>query len=274
MSKVTFQFSSLIVLFSMTMVCTSVFAVQIVGHRGASYDAPENTLASVQLAWKQDADAAEVDVYLTKDRKIVVIHDETTKRTGSIELKVNETEADILRRLDVGRYKDEKYTGEKIPFLKEIIETIPPGKELFIEIKCKQEILPYLKKLIESCGKTSQIVIIAFELDTITAAERMMPQIPTYWLKGTEKKEETDEYIAHSTDLIEVALAGRLDGLDVNYHGVTREFAEAVKAAGLELHVWTVNDLDVARRLVDFGVDGITTDRPGWLKRHLNQSGN
>mgnify|MGYP006294358499 CR=1 FL=1 len=273
MSQAT-RSSFVILLFCLAInICLSGFAVQIVGHRGASYTAPENTLASVNLAWKQDADAVEVDVYLTKDGKIVAIHDETTERTAGVDLKVAETDADTLRRLDVGRYKNEKYAREQIPLLEEVIETVPPGKRLFIEIKCGEEILPHLKKVIKSSGKSSQLTIIGFGLDTVAKAKQILPEIPTYWLKGTEKDEETDEYIPHDKNLIQIARDKNLDGLDVNYHGVTREFVDAVKAAGLEIHVWTVNDVEEAGRLAKLGVDSITTDRPGWMKKHLAETG-
>src|SRR3954471_10624430 len=86
-------------------------AVQIVGHRGASFDAPENTVASVKLAWEQKANAAEFDVYLTKDRKVVVIHDKDTKRTaaGGVNKVVAESTLAELRTLDVGKWKNEKF---------------------------------------------------------------------------------------------------------------------------------------------------------------------
>ena len=80
-------------------------SVEIIAHRGASYLAPENTLASVKLGWQKDADV-EVDVYLSKDNRIVVIHDSTTKRTsGGTDLKVSESDSQELRKLDVGSFK-------------------------------------------------------------------------------------------------------------------------------------------------------------------------
>ncbi|MFH1741470.1 MAG: glycerophosphodiester phosphodiesterase [bacterium] len=244
-------------------------SVEIVGHRGAAHDAPENTLVSVITAWNQGADAAEVDIYLTKDERIVVIHDETTKRTAGVDLKVSETTADVLRRLDVGSFKDKRFAGEKIPFLEEVLETIPPGRKLFIEIKCGSEVLPFLQKTLSASGKMSQIVIIGFGLETVAESKKLMPEIPTFWLKGADKDKETKEYIPHSKDLIRIVKEKNLDGLDVSYQGVDKRFVDAVKASGLELHIYTVDDLDEAKRLKRLGVDGITTDRPGWLLEHL-----
>ena len=116
--------------------------IKIIAHRGASHLAPENTLASVELAWRLGADAVEVDVRLTRDGRIVAIHDPTTDRTAGIHLEVAATHSSHLRRLDVGRYKHPRFAGERIPYLEEVLQTVPPGRQLFVEIKCGPQILP------------------------------------------------------------------------------------------------------------------------------------
>jgi glycerophosphoryl diester phosphodiesterase len=242
-------------------------SVEIIAHRGASYLAPENTLAAVTLGWRQGADV-EVDVHLSKDNRIVVIHDASTKRTAEIDLKVKETDSQELGELDVGRFKAQEFTGERIPFLAEVIETIPPGQKLYVEIKCGKEILPLLRELLVASGKMSRIVIIGFNLETMAASKALI-DVPTYWLKGTEKVKDTEEWIPHDPNLIQRAKDKGLDGLDVHSAGVTEEFARAVKASGLKLYVWTVDDPDEAIRLVKLGVDGITTNRPDWLREQL-----
>jgi len=241
--------------------------VEIIAHRGASYMAPENTLASVKLGWEKDADV-EVDVYLTKDNRIVVIHDKTTKRTAVTDVNVAESTSEELRKLDVGSFKAEEYAGEQIPFLADIVKTIPRGRKLYVEIKCGKEILPYLKKLLAESGKMSRIVIIAFDLETAVMSKELI-DVPTYWLKGTEKIKETEQWIPHDPQLVQTAKNKGLDGLDVHYAGVTKEFVDAVKASGQKLYVWTVDDPEEANRLIKLGVAGITTNRPGWLREQL-----
>jgi glycerophosphoryl diester phosphodiesterase len=245
--------------------CTK--SVEIIAHRGASYLAPENTMASVMLGWEKDTDV-EVDVYLTKDNKIVVIHDKTTKRTAVTDVNIAETTSDELRKLDVGSFKSEEYAGEQIPFLADIVETIPAGRKLYVEIKCGKEILPYLSELLADSGKMSQIVIIGFDLETVTMSKQLI-DVPTYWLKGTKKIEETEEWIPHDPQLVRTAENNGLDGLDVHYAGVNKKFVDAVKASGQKLYVWTVDDPEEAIRLVKLGVDGITTNRPEWLREQL-----
>ncbi len=245
--------------------CTK--SMEIIAHRGASYLAPENTMASVMLGWEKDADV-EVDVYLSADNRIVVIHDSTTKRTGGTELKVEETMSGELRTLDVGSFKAEEFAGEQIPFLADIIETIPPGRKLYVEIKCGKEILPFLHKLVAGSGKMPQIVIIGFDLDTVTMSRKLI-DVPTYWLKGTAKDKETEEWIPHDPQLIQVAADNGLDGMDVHYAGVTKQFADSARSAGQKLYVWTVDDPAEAARLAKLGIAGITTNRPGWLREQL-----
>jgi len=244
-------------------------SVEIIAHRGASHLAPENTIAAVMLGWKKGADV-EVDVYLTKDKQIVAIHDDSTKRTAGTEIQVAETTSKELRNLDVGSFKSQEYAGEQIPFLADIVETIPAGRKLYVEIKCGKEILPFLTPLIMESGKVSQIVIIGFDIETVASSKKSL-HVPTYWLKGTDKIKETEEWIPHDPKLVQMAKDRGLDGLDVHYAGVTKEFVDAVKALGQKLYVWTVDDPEEANRLVKLGVSGITTNRPGWLRKQMKK---
>jgi len=242
-------------------------SVEIIAHRGASYLAPENTMASVMLGWEKDADV-EVDVHLSKDNRIVVIHDASTKHITETDLKVKETTSKELRKLDYGSFKGEEFAGEPMPFLADVLKTIPPKRKLYVEIKCGKEILPFLRQLIIESGKISQIVIIGFDIEVVTSSKQLI-DVPTYWLKGTEKVKETEEWIPHDPNLVQIAKDRGLDGLDVHYAGVTKEFVDAVKASDQKLYVWTVDDPQEAKRLVELGVSGITTNRPAWLREQI-----
>src|SRR5665647_1041307 len=135
------------IFFALNMTAQNTF----IAHRGASFLAPENTVASAKLAWELGADAVEWDVHLSKDNRIMVIHDDDTKRTcsGKKNLTIADSPSTLLRDLDAGILKDEKFKGEKIPFLSEIMETIPEGKKLVVEIKCGNEVIPLLIRLFE-----------------------------------------------------------------------------------------------------------------------------
>jgi glycerophosphoryl diester phosphodiesterase len=243
--------------------------VEIIAHRGASYLAPENTLASITRAWQLGADAVEIDIYLSKDNRIVVIHDKNTKRTAGVDMDVDQASAAQLRQLDVGTHKAPEYAGEKIPFLEEVLNTVPPKKKLYIEIKCDRTIVPYLKNAIEQSGRRHQIVIISFNFDVLTEAKHSMPDIPAYWLVGTRRDNDTKEYLPHDPAWITQVAEHGIDGLDVHYAGLTESFARDVLSAGLGLYVWTVDDPQEALRLQKLGVHGITTNRPAWLKDQM-----
>jgi len=237
--------------------------VEIIAHRGASHAAPENTLASVSLAWQMEADAVEVDVHLSKDNRIVAIHDPWTDRTGGVRLEVANTIARHLRRLDVGSHKHHQYARERIPFLEEVLDTVPPGRRLFIEVKCGPDILPFLDEAVTRSGKRSQVSIIGFSLDAMKTAKQVVPDVPIYWLRDTSFR------APYGLSLVGETRQANLDGLDVRWTGLTLPFARAVKDAGLKLYVWTVDNLGPAMFVRSLGVDGITTNRPGWLRRRM-----
>lgn len=240
-----------------------------VAHRGASWDAPENTLASVNLAWQQGADAAEIDVYLSSDKRIVVIHDKDTKRTAGVDLKVEQTTADELRKLDVGRLKGPAYTGQNIPFLEEIIAALPAKKKLYVEVKSDVRILPHLMEVIDAEGKRDRIVLISFDLDVVTALKKLAREVPTYWIVSAEKNKVTQHYVPYSKTLIEKAKQAGLEGLALHYGPLNAAYVQAVRAAGLDIYVWTINEPKDAMRMLEMGIERITTDRPQWLKQQV-----
>ncbi|MCL5436985.1 MAG: glycerophosphodiester phosphodiesterase [Candidatus Dependentiae bacterium] len=232
--------------------------VQIIGHRGASAEAPENTRVAFLRAWEQGADAVECDVYLTKDKKIMVMHDASVKRTGGVDLRMADTSSTILSQIDVGSWKGPVYKGQTIPFLKRVVALIPAGRQLFIEVKSGPDMLPYLEELIRESGKADQVRIISFNLEVVAGAKRRMPDIPAYLVVET-----------WSEATIADAERADLDGIDAYYRIVTREWAEAVRNRGMKLYVWTVDDVADAERMRAVGVDGITTNRPKLLLAHF-----
>lgn len=245
--------------------------VEYVAHRGASYAAPENTLAAVELAWKVGADAVEVDVYLSADGRVMVIHDATTRRTTGVDMKVEATDSAKLRSLDAGKFKGAEFAGQKIPFLEEVIATIPEGRRLYVELKSDKRLVPALAKMLEGNAHRKQIVFIGFNLNTISACKERMADIPAYWLAGGEKDKITQAYIPIDPAVIQTAKEKKLDGLDLHFAGVTAELADKIRAAGLQLAAWTVNKPTEARRLIELGVASITTDRPDWVKQETEK---
>ncbi|WP_197994878.1 glycerophosphodiester phosphodiesterase [Gimesia panareensis] len=249
-------------------------AVEIVGHRGASHDAPENTLSSINLAWERNSDAVEIDIYLTRDGKIVAFHDKTTKRIGGRDQKVGDQTLAELQTLDVGAWKNAQYRNERIPTLPQILQTIPAGKRLFIEIKCGPEVLPQLKADLAASGKAAdQTALIGFDYDTMRKAKELLPDLKAYWVFKVKQNKLTRKYEHNADYYIRKAKEANLDGLDVGYNGfLTADFIQKSAAAGLPVFVWTINDVKDAKKLVEMGITGITTDRPGLMMETFRQA--
>ena len=241
--------------------------MDIIAHRGASHDAPENTLAAARLAWQQGADALECDVRLTADERLVLLHDADTQRTARIFHRASNTPFDVLQTLDVGGWKDANFIGEKIPTLDQLLSTVPAGKRVFIELKDGPEGVAALARCLARCTlNPERVAIISFHLDTARAAKNAFARCEVSWILERQADGTTpplDAVIAQCCD------AG-LDGLDLDAEWpVDTALAQRVRDAGLKLYVWTVDEPPRARELAAAGVDGITTNRPGWLREQL-----
>lgn len=245
--------------------------IEVVAHRGASFDAPENTLSAIRLGWKQQADAVEFDIWLSKDGQIVLHHDADTNRTAGVEKRVDAQTFDELRQLDFGRWKNASFTGEPIPLLSEALQTIPTGKRVFIEIKCGPEVVPELVRVLAAADRpVSQTAVIAFSKDVCIAVKKARPDVQVYWLSSLKKDAKTGEWNHSARSLINEARRLGVDGLDLQAAAmITPEFVKEIRDAGLGFYVWTVNDADMARQMIAAGVQGITTDKPAWLREEV-----
>ena len=249
---------------------------EIIAHRGASADAPENTLAAIQLAWQQGADAAEIDVQRTADGQLVAIHDDTMLRTGGVDWAVKDCTLAKLKKRDVGSWKSPQFVGERIPTLAEVLTIVPQGKRLFIEMKCGVDAIPELVRVLSAAKTTrDQTVLIGLDFDTIVAVKRALRNRLAMWVtvQSVRKNRGREQVIPPTKQLIRKALAGKLDGLDIN-DLVQRKPGDIarIRQAGLHSCVWTVNSAERALWLQDEGMERITTDAPERLAkvvRHL-----
>jgi len=224
-------------------------AVEVIAHRGFSAKAPENSVAAFELAWQHGADACELDIHLTADQQIVVIHDKDTKRTHPGENKV--IAASTLAELP------------PIPTLAQALATMPKERgRFFIEIKCGPEVIPALTKELELWKpRSQQLAIISFNREACALAKKAMPHIPVFQLAGGKDKEKQPR--TDLAQLIAQAQSDKLDGLDLGSDWPWSEaMVQQIRAAGLGVFVWTINKPDQAHSLDKLGVDGITTDDP------------
>lgn len=244
-------------------------AISIVAHRGASAEAPENTLPAFKLAWEKGADVIEGDFHLTADNVVVCVHDKTTGRIADVNLEVGSTPYPLLEHLDVGAWKDPKWTGTMIPTLTEVISTLPKDKgRLFLEIKDSQRIVNPLADIINHLHLPHhRLAILCFDEAIIAACKKAMPEVDAHWLVTSKTYQKTG-----TAGLIKKLKEMGADGVDIQASRlITPELALSLRENGLQFHCWTVNDIPLAQHMVAMGAESITTDKPEFLRKSLPQ---
>ena len=247
----------------------------IIGHRGASRDAPENTLESFRLAWDQGADGIEADFRLTADGEIVCIHDVTTTRTTGVDLSVAGATLKELRHLDAGLRKGAAWSGVKLPTLAEVLAVIPHKSWFFIEIKSGPEIIPRLERALRASGRSPErIRLLSFSAPLMENLTQQMPDWRSCWLCDYRLTRTNSNRLASRADVIDTLLRSGAGGLASADRAVLDpDLVEALREHGKEIHVWTVDRLPAAKRLSSLGVDSIMTNRPGWLRQKMTPDG-
>lgn len=244
------------------------------GHRGESYLAPENTMAAFALAWKNGEKVIETDIQLTKDGHVVICHDLDTYRTSGQKTKLVIKDATLseIQKVDVGAWKGPQWTGQVCPTLKALYDAMPPETCCFTEIKSGIDVVPAFIEIVKASAKGSdQIVVISFHADALAASKRALPDYKHYLL-ANHKKDKQGQFLSKPNVAEWIATAKRIgaDGLDLKAEEpLDKAACEKIRSAGLELHVWTVDDPAVARQYLDWGAQSVTTNRPSWMRQEL-----
>lgn len=216
--------------------------MQIFAHRGTSGHDPENTLRAFRGAIAAGADGVEFDVHATADRVPVVIHDRDVSRTTDGAGSIDEVSLEAAKRLDAGG-------GERIPTLDEALDLLGGNLRLYVEVKqtgIEREVLDVLARHLDS-----RWLIGSFDLDVLRAV-RAASAAAEIWIIAVYP---TDEIFA-------AAQALRATTLSLFVHTTDADVAQRCRAAGLDLAVWTVNDVEIARSMRDLGAVAICTDYP------------
>ena len=241
--------------------------VKIIGHRGASDDAPENTISSIKEAFVQGADGVEVDIRLTKDKKVVCIHDKNTIRTTGLSLEVKNTNYRELKNLDAGSWKGAAWKDESIPSLEEVLKEVPINKEIFIEIKTSLEIIdPLISLVLSSKIMQKNITMISFNAEVIKEIKLRLPKVRCNLLTAFDPS-------YNEKDLPQLLKKIDADGVGVQNHAkLTKDFIEKIKNINKDVHVWTVNEGEKAKKYSLLGLSSITTNKPKHIKNCLSAS--
>jgi glycerophosphoryl diester phosphodiesterase len=222
--------------------------MRLIAHRGASHDAPENSMAAFRLAMEQGADGLELDVWLTKDRRVAVIHDRKLKRTMRCDGCVDERTSKQLAKLGV-------------PMLCDVLEMLPHGRRVFVEIKGDAGMIPHLKEELAHCpSRVKDIKLLGFDIEVMTAARKAIRDHEA-WLNI-----EPDEIGAVPQRITELKRL-KFAGVSLGYSKkITPHVVGQFNDAGLGTTVWVVDDVFTARRMQQWGFDYLMTNKPAALR--------
>ena len=240
----------------------------IFAHRGASAHAPENTLAAFELAMAQNADAIELDVKLSADGQVVVIHDATVDRTTGGHGRVKDISLAELRSLGAGSFFSEKFRDEKVPTLEEVFETI--GKRTFINVELtnyntpRDHLVETVCILVKKFGLQKRVLFSSFFSSNLSKARAYLPEVPSglLALRGLLGAWARSFGFAF----------GRYQALHPALQDTNPQQIQRVHRLRRRVHVWTVNAADDMRRLFGWNVDAIFTDDPQLAVRVRDES--
>ena len=240
-----------------------VYPVPVVAHRGFSYAAPENTLASTRLAIEAGSDGCECDVYRTADGKIVLMHDENLKRTTGIDGVITAFDYETLAKLDAGSWKSSDFKGEKIPTLDEFLAEFK-GTDCRPVVEIKMEgIEKPVVDAIKKAGLLDKTVVIAFSSNVVRKIREHEPNLSVAWLYG-KKHEGTPLELADI--LTAEAKKCNTNILDLNHELISPELLKILRNRSFFVWAWTVDDPERMKTLLRWGIDSITTNRPDLLR--------
>jgi len=224
--------------------------LHIMGHRGASAYEPENTLRAIRRALDLGVTAVEVDVQLTRDGELAVIHDSTVDRTTNGTGFVRDFTLAALKRLDAGR-------GEAVPSLAEVVEEVAGRAYLAVELK-HPEAAPAVLRFLQDRGIFAQAQVISFWHPVVKA------------LKEAESRLHTGVLLVGCpADPVGLARAALADALVLHYAYVTPELVAAAHAAGLLVFIWNIDDVETLKPYLAMHVDGIGSNRPDVLVEYV-----
>lgn len=237
-------------------------AVLIIAHRGASADAPENTLAAFGLAVTHGAEMIECDVHLSRDGHPVIIHDFTLQRTAGLRRLVRSLTLAELRRCDVGRWFHPRYAGERIPTLNEALAHLKGRVRLNIEIKRGSPYYPEIEarvvEAVTAAGAVETSLISSFESSILTRVRALSRRIRLGVLMTRA---------ASGPGAIRRAVTLKAETVHCTARTITPRFIATAHAAGLLVYPYTVDQEPEMRRMMQMAVDGLFTNHPARLAR-------
>ena len=249
----------------------------IIGHRGASIAAPENTLAAFSRALAHGADGIEFDVRLSRDDIPVVIHDDSLKRTGQLERMVNELTATQLQQCEVSNWFNERQHAdvfrETVPKLAQVFELLKPTNTIsYLEMKANENSAPTLaQKVVDEINASQvldRIIVSSFDLNAVGLVKQIDRRIRTAAL--FEPKLSRPLSTIRRVRMIDLALKHRADEIALHHSLVSPRVVHRAQQHGLGVVVWTVDEVRWVQRAVSLGIKALITNDPASLLLQRN----
>jgi glycerophosphoryl diester phosphodiesterase len=254
-----------------------VDGVMVVAHRGARSVAPENTLASFQVALEHGAHLLEMDVWRTRDGEVVVVHDDTVDRTTNGSGRVADMTLAEIQTLDAGyrftpdggRTHPWRGRGVTIPTLAQVLAAFPEAAVL-VEIKDTTPAMPEaVLAVIDAAGARRRVMIASFDDAVVRRVRELAPEIPTSYAQGEVLRLVILQRLGLAAFVRPAAEALQVP----EWHGLLRVanpgFARLARRQGIAFHVWTINDEEAMYRVIGLGANGVITAYPDRLRRVL-----
>ncbi|SKB32277.1 glycerophosphodiester phosphodiesterase [Daejeonella lutea] len=244
----------------------------VTAHRGHSAAFPENTLASIQGGIDARADWVELDIFKTKDGKIVVCHDPSTGRVADKNLVIADATFEELSKLDMAT-DFRKRQGltiaqcpiQRIPLLSDALAMIMKQKLTSLSIQPKTDIVADAIAIVRAAGAEKMVGFNDGNLKLMSDVKRIAPQIPVFWDRPANTDIDED---------IRIAKQRGFEALIINYKGISPDMVRKVKNARLQVGVWTVNKREDMLALLKMGVERIYSDDPSLLIEVKRSLGN
>ena len=234
---------------------------KIISHRGGADIAPENTLAAIDKSLASGAYACEIDVRCTSDGHVILMHDETADRTTNGSGPVAEMTLSEVQSLDAGIWKGGEYAGQRVPSLAEVFSLMKDkGQKLLVELK-DPGAGKTVAVLAEEYSMSDQVIILSEDIDVLRKLNSVNPRMQraflcTYFPRYLHSTAAKVDWLCRQAD------AAGLTLVDLDYRLVSPELILSLHREFLKVWVWTVNSVSIMKCLLDWGADGITTDRP------------
>lgn len=242
------------------------FASHIIAHRGYSGLYPENTLSAIRAAVDAGADMVEIDVQLTKDNVLVVMHDSSVYRTTNGSGLVKDLTLEQIRALDAGSKFGPQFAGERVPTLEEALDAVHGKAMLNIEVKnagtegARRHVAEQITTLLERKNYASHVQVMAFDADFMREMRLKAPKVSMALLAISNP---------FNTKLRQASKLG-MDGLNLLHSTVSQDEVKDIHKAGLRTHVYTVNRTNSMLKALRRGVDGLITDHPDVAAAAMN----